>query len=138
MELTLGVKLAKAVIFDRDYRSQAEAKSITTELNRFCWHAVVHSRKEVENYVLNAVAIARAIAKKSAERGGQVEADLSPQGLEALLMQLTDSLKNKVQSQLVTARQSFEKKSHPSAHPSNASEVAMNEFDGQWARSASE
>ena len=69
MELTLGVKLRKIVIFDRDYRCAAEAAALTDELNKFCWHAVVHSRKEVENYLLHGSALFRAIAKKATERG---------------------------------------------------------------------
>jgi hypothetical protein len=48
------------------------------------------------------------------------------------MFRLTDSMKNKVQAQLVTARQAFERRSHPAIHPSNISEAAMNDFDVQW------
>ena len=61
MEATLGAKLLKVVIFDRDYRCDAEVAKISAELERFCWHAVVHDRKELENFLLHPMAIERAI-----------------------------------------------------------------------------
>lgn len=132
MEITLGVKLRKIVIFDRDYRCAAEAAALTDELNKFCWHTVVHSQKEVENYLLHGSALSRAIAKKAAERGQELAEELSESQLEGLLLRLTDGMKNKVQSQLVTSRQTFERRTHPSVHPSNVFEAAMNEFDVEW------
>ncbi|HYG24078.1 MAG TPA: hypothetical protein VEH04_14960 [Verrucomicrobiae bacterium] len=92
----------------------------------------MHSRKEVENYLLHKAAIARAITKKSAERLDSGSAGFAEDRIEPLLLELTEGLKNKVQSQLVTARQAFERRIHPGTHPSNISEAAMNEFDAQW------
>ena len=54
MELTLGTKLLKAVIFDRDYRSEQEVASVKSEISRFAVLAHIHERKELENYLLEA------------------------------------------------------------------------------------
>jgi len=131
MELTLGTKLLKIVVFDRDYRSGEEVKQITTELQKFCWHTVVLEKKEIENDLFQPEAISRAIKKKLTDRG-RVATSLDAADIEALLMQLSQSLKNKVQSQLVIATQQFERRRHPDHHASTVSEKAMNEFDSQW------
>lgn len=131
MEITLGTKLLKIVVFDRDYRSSEEARQITTDLQRFCWHTVVLTKKEIENYLFQPEAISRAIKKKLTDRG-KTATSLEAVDIEALLMQLSESLKNRVQSQLVIATQQFERRKHPEHHPSTVSEKAMDEFDSEW------
>ena len=64
MEATLGAKLLKVAIFDRDYRCDAEVAKITADLERFCRHAVVHDCKELENFLLQPLPIERAIKKR--------------------------------------------------------------------------
>jgi energy-coupling factor transporter ATP-binding protein EcfA2 len=131
MEITLGTKLLKIVVFDRDYRSSEEVKQLVSDLQKFCWHTVVLGKKEIENYLFEPEAISRAIKKKLTDRG-KASAGLEPIEIKALLMQLSESLKNKVQSQLVIATQQFERRKHPDHHASTVSEKAMNEFDIQW------
>ncbi len=132
MEQTLGTKLTKAVIFDRDYRCQSEATQITADLSRFCWFATVHERKEIENYLLEPNAIALAIKKRLSGRGAATTVDIEADHIPDLLMRLTEPLKNRVQAQLVTSRQMFEKRSQPGLHGSNSSQAAMDEFDRAW------
>ena len=75
--------------------------------------------------------ITRAIKKKLAD-SGRPTTNLDAADIETLLMEISDSLKNKVQSQIVIATQQFERRKHPEHHPSTVSEKAMNEFDSQW------
>jgi len=133
METTLGAKLLKVAIFDRDYRSDAEVKKIITDLELFCRHAVVHECKELENFLLCPLPIERAIKKRVAER--QRNDPSSPsfnEDVSVLLMRLADGLKNKVQAQVVSARQQFERESRSTLHAATISETAMNEFDKKW------
>jgi hypothetical protein len=50
----MGSKLLKFAIFDRDYRSSAEAAHIPRSAE-VCWLAVVHEHKEIENFLLQPV-----------------------------------------------------------------------------------
>ena len=52
VEATLDSKISAALIFDRDYRSEKEVVDEQTELNTFCDYAHIHSKKELENFVL--------------------------------------------------------------------------------------
>ena len=48
------------------------------------------------------------------------------------MMMLAESMKSKVQAQLVFASQQFEKRRQPGLHGTNTSEDVMNEFDQTW------
>jgi energy-coupling factor transporter ATP-binding protein EcfA2 len=137
MEATLGAKLLKVAIFDRDYRCDAEVSKITAELDRFCRHAVVHNRKELENFLLHPQAIERAIVKrlKDRQRDGPTAAPFT-EDTSALLMRLADGFKNQVQARIVSARQLFERTSRSTLDAVTVSEAAMNEFDQKWASAA--
>ncbi len=47
-------------------------------------------------------------------------------------MTLAEPMKNKVQAQLVSASQQFEKRRQPGLHGTSISEDVMNEFDQTW------
>lgn len=134
MEATLGSKLLKMAIFDRDYRCDAEVLKITTELERFCWHAVVHDRKELENFLLHPRALERAIQKRLKQRQRDDGAIVSfSEDVSILLMRLADTFKNQVQARIVSARQHFERTNRSTLDAVTISESAMNEFDLKWA-----
>jgi hypothetical protein len=133
MEATMGAKLLKVAIFDRDYRCDAEVAKITTDLERFCRHAVVHNCKELENFLLHPHPIERAIKKRVKERQ-QIDPNLPSfdEDVSALLMQIAEGFKNQVQARIVSARQQFERDSRTTLNPVTISEAAMNEFDQKW------
>jgi hypothetical protein len=133
MEATLGAKLLKVAIFDRDYRCDAEVAKIRSDLERFCRHAVVHDCKELENFLLMPVPIERAIRKRVKERQ-QIDPSSPPfnEDISTLLMHLADGLKNQVQARIVSSRQQFERDSRSGLHAVTISEAAMNEFDKKW------
>jgi predicted ATP-dependent endonuclease of OLD family len=134
METTMGSKLLKVAIFDRDYRCDTEVTKITEDLERFCNYAVVHACKELENFLLEPKPLERAIKKRIKERQ-QIDKDCPPfeENVSALLMQIAEGFKNQVQSRIVSARQQYERESRSTLNPVTISEAAMNEFDGKWA-----
>jgi len=70
MEKTLGSSISAAIVLDRDYRSQEECNAIIKECNKFSNLAVVHGRKEIENFLLYVDAIDRA-EKRKVEEGNK-------------------------------------------------------------------
>ncbi len=112
MEITLGSKLLKFAIFDRDYRCDGEVEEIEKELLEFCWGALVHDRKEIENFLLHPTVIERAIRKRIADSAGKDTLADFNEDFPALLMRLTESTKNMVQARLVAARQQYERVKH--------------------------
>jgi hypothetical protein len=116
MEATLGSNLVKVAIFDRDFRCDGEVTKITSELQGFCWHAVVHDRKELENFLLQPSAIERAIRKRLNEAQRRTTVPEFKENVAQLLMRLADGQKNYVQAQLIASREQFERATRSRAH----------------------
>lgn len=101
----LGATLAIAAIYDRDYFCDEEISNVTASLNAHLRLAHVHCRKEIENYLLVPIALDRAIARALTEKATRT--GTSPPGAPsslALLREVTDHLKDDVQSQIIARR----------------------------------
>jgi len=130
METTLGANLLKAVIFDRDFRSQDEIDEISGQLSKFCKFAKIHSRKEIENFVLIPSAIRRAVTRQAAKR--TIPDPLTDESLAMILDEITAAMKNRVQAQFVKLYCDFKRKKTPGIDTATFSEAAMNQFDQLW------
>ena len=71
IETTLGVRVLKAVILDRDYRSDEEVEEHIRDLRTFASLAHIHECKEIENYVLIPSAIQRSLTRKAREKAAR-------------------------------------------------------------------
>lgn len=133
IELTLGGKLLKAVIFDRDYRSKGEADKEITQLKKIVDFAHIHARKEIENYLLEPAAIERALLQRITEHNKRSDENVQyEERIEDILERLTDSLKSKIQSQFLSKRAAFEKTKSSGLDQATITEKLLNEFDGIW------
>lgn len=133
IEMTLGTKLLKAVIFDRDYRADDEVARVCGELNKHVNLAHIHQRKEIENYVLEPSVIDRALAKRISEynsqTGNNVKCDEKAQDI---LMRLTDSLKNKISGQFLSKRLEHQRSKEPGLDIATINQRLLEEFDNVW------
>ncbi|WP_292548391.1 AAA family ATPase [Mesorhizobium sp.] len=133
MELTLGGKIASAIVFDRDYRSEDECTAIKEACGKFSELVTLHRRKEIENFLLVPVAIDRAAANKVSEvlrRGGSAKAYVPI--AESVLNKFSLEKKNYVAGQFLSNRRRFERQNSPNLNDATVSEAAMNEFDKFW------
>jgi len=134
VQATLGVKIATAVVFDRDYRSEEEVKRELTELNRFCDYAHIHSRKELENFLLVPEAIERAIAARIAEQNRRTGGRAAfSEDIKALLLSLTEPIKHDVQAQFLKRRLPYAKALNRALDESNITSKLLAAFDEKWA-----
>ncbi len=105
MEITLGGKILAAAVMDKDYRCDEERGSITKECQTFCNYAVIHRRKEIENFLLVPTAIDRAAARKVADQAKRTGVDKSYSGDAAsLLDNFSNEKKSYVTAQYLTER----------------------------------
>lgn len=133
MELTLGSKIVTGVIFDRDYRSKYEIKKVYSELRKNNKLAHIHSRKEIENYVLHSAAVKKAILKKIEDRRKRLGQKLKfNEDITEILDKLTKPLKHKIEAQFISNRRPFEKSQDPSLDESTITENLMKKFDLLW------
>jgi energy-coupling factor transporter ATP-binding protein EcfA2 len=133
VEATLGVKIAAAAIFDRDYRSDEEVDTELTDLRRFCSYAHIHSRKEVENFLLVPTALERAISKKLEEQNQRTSGHSTfSDNLERLLRDLTDPMKHDVQAQFLKRRHPFLKSLNRAIDEATITSQLLAVFDEKW------
>ncbi|MEP9388957.1 hypothetical protein [Mesorhizobium sp. KR9-304] len=133
MELTLGTHISSAVIFDRDYRSDGECKSIEDACSKFSDLVSLHNRKEIENFLLIPSALDRSARAKLADlarRGGEeIEYKVSANDV---LEQFAAEKKSYVAAQYLTERRRFERNVNPGTSDATISEKALNDFEKDW------
>ncbi len=104
----LGSRLAIAAVYDRDYFCDEEIANVTSSLTTHLSAAHVHERKEIENYLLVPAALDRAIARTLTERAARTgKAPIIGPTSSDLLREITDSLRDDVQSQIIARRTNY-------------------------------
>src|SRR5882724_377451 len=98
---TLGTSLVFAAVLDRDYHPEEEIQVVQTRLEEHAAMVHIHDRKELENYLLVPSVIERAsklVLRSSGKE--EVKAPTAAQ-IEAILEEITTSLKSDVGGQLI-------------------------------------
>jgi hypothetical protein len=104
----LGTQLMMGAVYDRDYCCDEEIAAVSLSLSGHLRLAHIHGRKEIENYLLIPEALDRAIVRAVADRNSRTggSASVTPNSLE-LLREITDPLKDEVQSHLIARRSNY-------------------------------
>ena len=133
MELTLGTRLLKAVVFDCDYRSKDEVLAVYSQLSKFADLVHIHSRKEVENYLLIPKAIDRAIINRIKEHNKRTNDDIEYTEMAGeILESITSELRLRINSQFLPRRTEFEKAKNPGLDATTISQRLLEEFEQIW------
>jgi hypothetical protein len=99
IEKALGTPLHLGAVFDRDYFCTEELDAILKELSKGLELAHLHSRKEIENYLLVPSVIGRALNKALEEREKRTgQAIQLKETAQAVLSRITDKLRTDVQA----------------------------------------
>ena len=133
METTLGGQVQAAAVLDRDYRSEAERRSISEECKEFCNLVFIHTHKEIENFLLVPSAIDRAAARKVTDRAKRTgKSDTYSDCTCDLLNRFAEDQKTHVMAQHLAKRRHFEKANNPKIDESTFNESLLKEFDESW------
>ncbi len=104
----LGASLTIAAIYDRDFFCPEEIAQVREALAMHLTLAHVHERKEIENYLLIPEALDRAIEKALSDRVTRTGLVVNrvPKAFD-LLKELTEPIKDEIQSQIIARRTLF-------------------------------
>jgi len=133
IEKTVGAKVLRAVVLDRDYRSEAELAEVKADLVKAGFKVHIHGRKEIENYLLDAGALQAALVHRLRERarrsGGTVKA--APD-LKSHLAACMEHFRHDVFAQLLARFTDFKKRN--AAHLDQATVAAelSRDFERRW------
>ena len=133
IELTLGSKINVMIILDRDYRSEAEVAVIRESSKSFSDAVFIHSRKEIENFLLVPQAIQNAAEKRMRDREARgAKGSKKLPNISEIILRFADEKRAYIQGQIIALRQRHAKNTHGKAHPDSLPEQAINEFDSRW------
>lgn len=108
LEKTLGKSLHIGAIFDRDYWCPEEVEAIEAELNQNLDFAHIHSRKEMENYLLVPSVLDRALKKALVERSRRTgETTELEETAAEILQRITRPLRTAAQGQYIAKRTAY-------------------------------
>lgn len=135
IEMTLDASVLKAVILDRDYRSDEEVKAVLAELRKDVELAWIHNCKEIENFLLNPTVIQRAITVRLAERSKRFGTDMKAvPDVTALLEEVTLPMRADVAGQYLARRSEYLRKKTPGLDIAASNAEVMKSFDKDWQR----
>lgn len=133
IEKTIGAPIISAVIFDRDYRSENEVISEMEELSKGHFFAHIHSRKEIENFLIIPEAIEKAIRTRIEEITIRTGRNIVfEEHVKNLLENLSDKFKVSTQAQIQSHQVKYEKSKNPELDEATIFEKALVEFDIIW------
>jgi len=133
IETTLGSKVISGVIFDRDYRSEAECRKELSALKKYTVFAVIHGRKELENFLLVSKPIQRAIESRLQEHNQRTGQSITfGEDVSHIIQAVTEPMRHKIEAKYLARRRPFEKASTPALDESTIDERLMMEFEKSW------
>ncbi len=95
LEKTLGSVLLLGAVYDRDYFCDEQISATLEELRKHLVLAHIHSRKELENYLLVPQVLQRAIGNAVADKQKRSDEPLPPvEPIDLVLRRLTDPERN--------------------------------------------
>jgi len=133
VQATLASKISVALLFDRDYRSDSEVDAELAELKSFCDYAHIHSKKELENFLLIPDALTRAIVRRIVEQNKRSGDTVNfSESIKDLLLSITDDMKHDVQAQYLKKQQPYARSLDRSLDDSTVTSRLLAAFDDKW------
>ncbi|BBL72128.1 ATP-dependent nuclease [Methylogaea oryzae] len=133
IELTLGAKILKAVVFDRDYRAPHEVLDMLKTFDGYCALSHIHSRKEMENYLLVGSALQRAIEGRVSERSARSGVITTfTENVEDILDRLTGCMKSRISGQFLSKQGAYLKSLDPGLDFATINQRLLDEFEALW------
>jgi energy-coupling factor transporter ATP-binding protein EcfA2 len=135
IELTLGTSIRAATILDRDYRSEAECSATVCAAQQFCDLARVHSRKEIENFLLVPAALDRAVQQRIGDRERRTgEKCAAPRSAADILRDFASTQRTYVMSRYIALWKRYQKKAGSKKHEDAITEDAIAWFEAEWSQ----
>src|SRR3990170_2494663 len=133
MEMTLGSRFLKAVILDRDYRAEDEIGEDYARLKKNADMVHIHSKKEIENYLLDPAVIDRAIKNRILEHNKRTDAGINfDEEAPDILGKITAEMKSRVFGQFLSKRTASYKIKNPGWDQATISQKILDEFEAIW------
>ncbi|MCA3183182.1 MAG: AAA family ATPase [Cupriavidus sp.] len=135
IEKTVGGKILRSVILDRDYRCDEEISEIERELKENGFYVHIHKRKEIENYLLTVKPLTLALQARLRERERRTGkfVGMLP-NIEALLNANMEDVRHEVFAQLLARYSDFKKRTAGNLDSATVNAKLSREFEARWSQ----
>lgn len=127
----LGIDIKVACLFDRDYRCKKEIEAFIHEMKESGIDCYVLGRKEIENFLLVASAIARALNSKLKLKDPEFT-PISEETIQSYIDDECEKYRTELSAQISTHVLKFEKETGSSLDPSTIVTNSLREFEHAW------
>jgi len=127
----LGLPVAFAGVFDRDFRSDDEVRAVRDDLAKVLRIVTVLTRKEIENYLLIPTVLERAVARALAEdsrRTGVTKPNYK--AMAEILEEITNPMKSELQGQYIARRTEYLRNTPKDA--ATITKETIEDFEEKW------
>jgi energy-coupling factor transporter ATP-binding protein EcfA2 len=126
----LGAPLMIAAVYDRDYFCQEQVDHVVNTLSKALKFAYIHSRKEIENYLLIPSALQRAIEKSIAGKSSLKGEPTENIDIHKILDDITEPMQSDVQAQILARRGDYLRSSGRDS--ASVTSETMKAFNERW------
>jgi len=124
----LGVEIEAICLFDRDYRSDHEISDFIVDIEASGMECFVFNRKEIENYLLSPLTIARVVNSKSEDR----DKKFNEQSVVNLIENEANEMKTEVMAQITSNCRGYERTHGSSDDDSTILKRSISGFEKEW------
>ncbi len=129
---TIGANIFIGAIYDRDYWSEEEIKSIKEELDENLDFSHIHDRKEIENYLLVPSVLERVLEKAIHDRERRTSSEIViTETATNILLRITGPKQSDIQGQYLAKRSEFLRSLGQDIATINAETLKL--FNKKWA-----
>ncbi|AIQ13396.1 ATP-dependent nuclease [Paenibacillus durus] len=130
---TLNKSLHIGAIFDRDFWCDEELLEIQLEIREHLELSHVHSKKEIENYLLNPEVLEKSLKKAIRERENRTETIISEgESVYHILDRVTSPLKITIQGQYLARRTDYLKGKKSGMDTATINTETLSLFEEKW------
>lgn len=135
IEATVGGKILRAAILDRDYRATEELEQIERDLARSGFLVRIHARKELENYLIDPTVISRAVEARLDDRARRLgQARQATPDIAATIEKEAQALRRDVFAQKLARQLDYSRKHTPNIDQATVTAEVMKHFDEEWSQ----
>lgn len=135
IEKTVGGKVLRAVVLDRDYRCDDELAEIEAELKKNGFRVHIHKRKEIENFLLcetPLIAALRTRMREKEQRSGKT-INLAPD-IRNLLDSLMERVRHEVFAQLLARYSDYKRRTAGHLDAATVNAQLSRDFEHKWSQ----
>ena len=133
IEATLGLKVLKAVVLDKDFRSDDEVRELRKKFDDSTSLTHIHQRKEIENYLLVPSTLQRAMERKIRQRSSKTDSEKKlDRSSKDILLEVTDKMKSNTAVQLMSTGEKYLKRVKPGVDSATINEIILRDFETAW------